>query len=147
MPIEEIAREDVITAEPDDSIAAVVETMRERNVGSIVVVEDRVPVGIVTDRDLVLEVLATDADPKRTLVEEVMTRDPLTVSVDESILGLFREMANASVRRVPVVADGELAGIVTLDDLIVLLSIELQSLANVIRTESPPYETQGDPLF
>lgn len=147
MSVDTIAREEVVTVGPEESVAVAATTMRERQVGSLIVVEDEAPVGILTDRDLVIEVLGTDANPDQLLVREVMTADPLTVSADESVQSLFETMANAGIRRLPVVADGKLAGIVTLDDLVVLLSMQLQGLANVIRTESPPYETDGESLF
>jgi len=147
MAIKSIARETVVTTDTDASVAEVVETMEEENVGSVVVVDGDDPVGIVTDRDLVLQVLAIDGDPDSTGVEEVMSRDLVTVEGDVGVLDLMRKMADRSVRRVPVMEDGELSGIITLDDLVVLLSMELQSVANIIRAESPPYEVSATDLF
>lgn len=148
MTVQAIARETVVTVDIGDSIDSVVDIMRDRNVGSVVVVDDGKPAGMLTDRDIVIEVLGEDADPHTTTAGEVMSSDLITVETGIGVLDLFREMAQAGVRRVPVVDDAnELVGIVTLDDLLVLLSMELQSVANIIRAESPPYEVDATNLF
>lgn len=147
MTVKTIARENVAVIEPGASVSEVVETMRNRNVGSLVIVDDGRPIGIVTDRDLVMEVLATGQDPDKVAVEDVMSGDLFTVSADAGLLDMLGEMGDAGVRRAPLVEDGELVGIVTLDDLIVLLSMELQSIANIIRTGAPPYEVSATDLF
>lgn len=147
MTVEAIARESVVTVEVDDTVDSVVDVMRDRNVGSVVVVDGDRPVGMLTDRDIVVDVLGVDADPETTTAGDVMSGDLITVEAGIGVLDLFRELAEAGVRRVPVVDDGDLIGIVTLDDLLVLLSMELQSVANIIRTESPPYEVSATDLF
>lgn len=147
MTVKEIAREGVVVTEPDSTVSAAVETMRDENVGSLVVVDDGNPVGIVTDRDLVLDVLGQDRDPDEVTVGDVMSEGLFTVEAGIGLLDLIGEMGNEGVRRAPVVEDGELVGIVTLDDLIVLLSMELQGIANIIRAESPPYEVSATDLF
>lgn len=147
MTVQAIARETVVTVGVDETITDVVDVMRERNVGSVVVIDDGRPVGLLTDRDIVIDVLGEDQDPDETTTGEVMSTDLFTVDPDIGVLDLFREMAHAGVRRVPVVDDEELVGIITLDDLLVLLSMELQSVANIIRTESPPYEVSATNLF
>lgn len=147
MTVQSIARESVVTVGVDESVDAVVDIMEEQNVGSVVVVDDGRPVGMLTDRDIVVDVLGADADPATTTVGDVMSGDLITVDADIGVLDLFRELSEAGVRRVPVIDDGDLVGIVTLDDLLVLLSMELQSVANIIRTESPPYEVSATDLF
>ncbi|MFW5900815.1 MAG: CBS domain-containing protein [Halodesulfurarchaeum sp.] len=72
-------------------------------------------------------------------VENMMTEDPVTVAVDTGVFELCNRMCEEGVRRMPVVDDGELAGIITLDDLTVLLTGELGNLAGVIEAESPTY--------
>jgi CBS domain-containing protein len=146
MTVREIAREDVVTTTPEAAVVDAVEEMRASNVGSLVVVEGEDPVGILTDRDVVMEVVGTGTDPETTTVESVMSTELTTVDVEAGVMDLFDVIAAEGVRRVPVVEDGSLVGIVTLDDLVVLLSMELQSLANAIRTESPPYETDSGPF-
>lgn len=148
--VQEIAREadEVVTTEPDATVRAVAETMEEENVGSVVVVEGGEPVGILTDRDVTVRAVARGLDPDTTTVEEVMTGDLVVVNAHDSIDELIETFDAAGVRRMPVVDgdDNEIAGIVTLDDIAVLLSVELggiseemDSLSNVIRSGSPPY--------
>lgn len=132
-------REDVVAAGPAAPVAEVAGLMREENVGSVVVVEGNAPVGIVTDRDLTVDVLAAGTDPATVTAEDVMTADPETIDVDAGVFDLVTAMCDASVRRMPVVDGDELAGIIALDDLIVLLARELDNLAGVIAAESPPY--------
>ncbi|RLM53932.1 CBS domain-containing protein [Halobellus sp. Atlit-31R] len=140
MPVADIARTGVMTAPRDQSAGNLATVMKEENVGSVVIEEEHRPVGIVTDRDLVVEVLEPRADPTTVTAGDVMTETPVTVDTEAGIFEAIRQMHDHSVRRMPVTdADDELAGIVTLDDLVVLLSDEMDNLAGVIETESPPY--------
>lgn len=147
MTVSEIAREKVATVATDASVDEIVATMADIGVGSVVVVEGDRPVGIVTDRDLVLRVFGADVDPASLTASDVMSGDLVTVTGDEGVYELVRTMAQNGVRRVPVVTDGELAGIVTLDDIIILLSMEIQSVETLIRSESPPFEVPVTQLF
>ena len=139
MTIADIMREDVVTASPDTPVSEVATTMRDETVGSVVVVEGDAPVGLVTDRDIAVRIAADALDATEMTARDMMTEDPETVDVDTGILELCNAMHDAGVRRMPVVDGGDLAGIVTLDDLTVLLSGELEQLAGVIQSESPPY--------
>lgn len=110
--------------------------MREHHVGDLVVVEElagkRVPVGIVTDRDLVVELLAKGVDVSTVTVGDVMTRSLLAVPESEGIYDTIQFMRSKAVRRVPVVdKDGALVGIVSADDLLDLLSEEVGGLAKL----------------
>lgn len=146
--VKEIAREadEVVTTGPDATVRDVAETMEEENVGSVVVVEGGEPVGILTDRDVTVRCVARGIDPDATTAKDTMTEDLVTVNAHDSIDELIETFDAAGVRRMPVVDGNEIAGIVTLDDIAVLLSVELgsiseemESLSNVIRSGSPPY--------
>ncbi|WP_128478692.1 CBS domain-containing protein [Halorussus pelagicus] len=138
MTVEDIARDDVVTTRANASIADVAVTMREENVGSVVVTEDDQPTGIVTDRDVALQVVADDKSDLT--AADVMTTDPATIPGRAGVFELTDAMRSAEVRRMPVVDDdGNLAGIVALDDLNRLLVNELDNLADVIESESPSY--------
>lgn len=140
MPVSDVAREDVITATNDQSAGNLATVMREEAVGCVVIVDDDKPVGIVTDRDLVMEVLEPRHDPTEVTAGDVMTETPATLRLDHGVFEATEAMADASVRRMPVVdGNGDLAGIVALDDFVVLLARELDNLAGVIEAESPPY--------
>ncbi len=154
MRIEKLAREDVVSASPDTTVKELAETMFERSVGSVVIVENEEPVGIVTDRDLTVELLAGEGDvdlfeTERELTEitaaDVMTADPLVVNADDELPRVLHHMDEAHARRIPVVDDdGALVGILALDDVVIHLagesahvSAQLDNVASVIRSESP----------
>ncbi|MFW5950340.1 MAG: CBS domain-containing protein [archaeon] len=139
MTVANMMREEVVTTSPETAVNEVATAMRDENVGSVVVVENDVPVGLVTDRDIAVRIAADQLDPAAMPVENMMTEDPVTVAVDTGVFELCNRMCEEGVRRMPVVDDGELAGIITLDDLTVLLTGELGNLAGVIEAESPTY--------
>lgn len=140
MPVLDIARTGVVTTHRDQSVGNLATVMKEENVGSVLIEDEGRPVGIVTDRDLVLSVLEPRREPMETSAGDVMTATPVTVAADDGIFAATATMFEHAVRRVPVVDDtGEIAGILTLDDLVVLLADELKDLAGVVEAESPPY--------
>lgn len=138
MTVKNIARTDVITVHPTAPIQSVAELMAEKGVGSIVVVEDDAPIGLITDRDIGLEIWEHD-DLSSVTVEDLMTTDPVTIEADTEIYEALQTARDAEVRRLPITENGNLTGIVTLDDVIVLLAGELSEVSNVIQGHSPPY--------
>ena len=139
--IKTIVREEVVTAAADASVSDLAQRMDEENVGSIVIVENDRPRGIVTDRDIALEAVARGQDPEETAATDVMSDDLVTVDADSGIFDVLRTMAESNVRRVPATdADGNLAGIVSFDDFVILLGRELKLLGDVVEAEIPPYE-------
>jgi CBS domain-containing protein len=147
MPVIDIARTSVVTAGPDASVTEVVRTMREESVGSIVVVEGENPIGYVTDRDLAMAVLDESFDADGTPVRAFLDEDPVTIDARAGVYELVELLSERGIRRVPVVDDGELAGIVSLSDVVVLLGMELQHLATAIRVSSPAYERSGPDYY
>lgn len=139
MPIEDLARSDVVTADLDTSIADLAATLDERDVGSIVITEGDTPVGIVTDRDLTVRILATGTDPDDQTAEDVMSDDLLTVERTAGFYEATDLMSDNGIRRLPVTDGDELVGIITADDLTELLADEEQQLADVIRAQRPAY--------
>jgi len=147
MPVTDIARTTVVTVGPAASVADVVRTMREESVGSVVVAEDGAPVGYVTDRDLAMAVLEAGFDAEATPISEQLRGEPVTIDADAGVYELVELLSEKGVRRVPVVDDGELVGIVSLSDVVVLLGMELQHLATAIRASSPAYERGGPDYY
>ena len=140
MAIGEICNREVVYAARDTTVQAAAKLMRHYHVGSLVIVDDlagkRIPVGIVTDRDIVVEVDATDLDPKVITIGDIMTPELITVPESEGVLETMEVMRFKGVRRMPVVdSDGQLAGIVTIDDLIEVLVEELTDLTRSISKE------------
>lgn len=140
MTVKDLAREEVVTVAPDASARDVALTMGDADVGSVVVVEDGRPAGILTDRDLAMEVVGENADAAELPAAELMTADVATTHEDASIYDALATMHEVGVRRLPLVDDGgALTGIVTLDDVVVLLGSELENVSGVVQSESPPY--------
>lgn len=131
-----------VTAKPFDDLTAVSQLMREEHVGCVIVVEPAVresafrPVGVVTDRDIVVAVVARGVDPKALQVSDVMTREPVVAFEDESLGAALRKMRKIGVRRLPVVGkQEELVGVISLDDIIDHLVGQLEDAAGSIRSE------------
>jgi CBS domain-containing protein len=140
MPIGEVAVRQVVIAPRGTSILDASRLMREYHVGDIVITGEangkRCPVGIVTDRDIVLEVLAQGIDPSKLSVDDIMSEDVITVEESEGIFQTIQLMRAKGARRVPVVdKQGTLVGIVSADDFLDLLAQELNELAKLISRE------------
>ncbi|MFB6303509.1 MAG: CBS domain-containing protein [Haloferacaceae archaeon] len=138
MTISDIARRDVVSVRPGTGVEDIAEVLRTERVGSAVVVEDEEPVGIVTDRDIGIGIWDHE-EPSAATAADLMTADPVTVELDEGIYDALELASEANVRRLPVVEDGRLVGIVTLDDFVVLLSGEFEEVSDVVQAESPSY--------
>ncbi len=113
---------DAMTANPRsiDASASVVEAarlMRQEHIGSLPVTEDEKPVGLITDRDITTRVVAEAADPKTTSVGDVYSRDIISVGPDQDLEEALQLMARHQVRRLPVVENGRLVGIVAQADI------------------------------
>ena len=137
----ELCNREVITATRDMSILEASRLMREHHVGSLIIVEEvsghARPTGILTDRDIVIEVIAKDVSPTGVTVGDVMTYTLLKVTEGENIFDVAQRMRCRGVRRVPVISNnGDLAGIIALDDLLGLLSQELSLLATITTREA-----------
>ena len=113
--------------------------MRDRHVGAVVVVEDDRPTGIVTDRDLVLRAILEGRDPNTTPVRDVMSRNLAVLRRDDRIDDAVSSIRTAGVRRLPIVdAKGKAIGMVTLDDLFVLIAGELSAAAGAVQSNRGP---------
>lgn len=123
----------VVTAKLDDTVFDVASCMRAMRVGSVVVVRNGKPVGMLTDRDIVLRVVAEGLDPRAVLVSSIVTYDAITVMRTDGFETAVRTMREHGVRRVPIVdEEGRLTGIVTADDLVALIGRELSALSEAI---------------
>jgi signal-transduction protein with cAMP-binding, CBS, and nucleotidyltransferase domain len=125
---------EVVTVGTEASARNVAERMRSESIGSVVVVDGSgAPVGIITDRDLTQRVVAKGAEPEATPASAIMSAQLATVDVGESLPRVAKMMSEAGIRRIPVVDDGRLTGIVTYDDLLVALGRELHDLGEAAR--------------
>ena len=140
MSISEICNRNVISIQRSEPALGAAKLMRQHHVGYVIVVDDRngvqVPVGIVTDRDLVMEIVATGLDITVITVGDIMAPELFTVKESTDILEAIQFMRSKTIRRLPIVdEDGGLIGVLTLDDVLELLSEELLNLAKLVRYE------------
>jgi CBS domain-containing protein len=136
--IRDVARLDAVTCRPDADALELARRMREEDIGSVVVVSDNHPIGIVTDRDLALQVVADGVDEQREYARELMSVLPATIRDELGVAAAAREMDTHGVRRLPVVDKGDqLVGIVSLDDIYRELVREHEHLAEVMAAEAP----------
>lgn len=140
MPIQDLARDDVISASPETAVSELARLMRDENVGSVVITNGDSPVGIATDRDLATRALTGGTDPVELTAEDVMSTDLRTVEPDTGFYEAAQVMSTHGVRRLPVCNDDdELVGIITADDLNELVAEENEHFAEVIRAQRPAY--------
>lgn len=139
MSVGRICTRQVDLAETDESVQVAARRMNSRNVGTLMVVDkESRPVGIITDRDLALRVLAEGLDATQTLVRDVMSIAPECVREDLAIEMALCQMRAGPYRRLPVVDDqGKLVGLISLDDILDLLSEEFAEIGRIMRKESP----------
>lgn len=140
MPVGEICSREVIIMKRTETAKVAAELMRDRHVGSIVIVDDegdrQMPVGLLTDRDIVIGVVAKGIDPATLQVGEIMVRSAVTVRESAGVAETIALMRAHGVRRAPVTdAVGALVGIVSVDDFIDLLAEEISGLARLVATE------------
>ncbi len=139
MSVGRICTRSVDLADCDESAQVAASRMNMRNVGTLLVVdEQKCPVGIITDRDLATRVVGKGLDPNTTPVSAVMSGVPESVTEETSIESAIKVMRDGPHRRLPVVNDKhELVGLVSLDDVLDLLSEEFTEIGKLIRRESP----------
>ena len=142
MKVRDICKRQVVTVRPQDELLSAARVMRNKHVGYLVVVEPGIkaatirPVGVLTDRDLVVSVMAREADPAALSVSDVMTRELVAASEEDSLSAALAQMRRLGVRRLPVIGEsGELTGVISLDDIIDALALELSAVAGSIRAE------------
>ncbi len=129
---------DIVVARKEDSVVQAAKLIRQHHVGCLVVVEDDAhgavaPVGIVTDRDLVVEVLAKEADAATTRLGDLLSYDLVTAHEDDRLWDTLQRMRVKGVRRVAVVdRHGVLKGLLASDDLLAALSGEMHELAKLL---------------
>lgn len=140
MSVGEYCNREVIVTEKGTAVREAARLMRNFHTGDLVVVERRgdeiYPVGIVTDRDLVIEVLAEDAPLDLLTVADLMNPDLAIAQESEELWGVLNRMRTLGVRRMPVINDrGVLVGILTMDDAVELIAEALSDMAQLVPRE------------
>jgi CBS domain-containing protein len=147
MNVGTICKRQIVTVTPRTDVTAAAELMRQKHVGFLIVVEPEFdpergpvthgrPVGVLTDRDIVTSVVARGADPRDLTAADIMSREPSTVGETEPLDNALRMMHRLGIRRLPVVGpEGLLTGVLSLDDVIAVLSSELGDVSGAVRNE------------
>jgi CBS domain-containing protein len=136
MNISDICTTDTISCNRDETVQGAALMMRKHHVGDLVVVDgadgEAIPAGIVTDRDIVVSVVALGLDPASLQVGDIMSDDLLTCREEDDVYQIIEHMRLRGIRRVPVVnANGALTGIVSVDDLLEFLAEEMGDLSRI----------------
>lgn len=150
MSIKNLCRKEAVTVKPETRIEDVTRIMEEKNLGSLIVCQDGTnwkelgirgakEFGIVTDRDIALKVINNRLDPKTATIDQIMTKKNLIVlREDMGLCEALDQVRNTAIRRFPVIdAEGNLQGIITIDDIIQLLGREMADIAKVLENEGP----------
>ena len=136
MSLQNYCRKPVVRIAPDTNITEACQLMEQNNIGCLIAERAGKLCGIVTDRDIALRVAGAKRDPDKTLVKDIMTPDPIRISVDKDLPQLTALMHVYHVRRVPIVNGFDTTvGIVTLDDLISQLGDEMAEIGKAISEE------------
>jgi CBS domain-containing protein len=140
MPIGEVCVRDVIVADGATTIQEAARLMRQHHVGNLVLLDapngSRHPTGIITDRDIVISVVATGLDPTVFTLGDLVMHKLVTAREDQGVFETIQQMRANGIRRMPVLdLQGDLAGIVAVDDLVQLLAKEMSELARLISRE------------
>ncbi|MBE9516263.1 MAG: CBS domain-containing protein [Proteobacteria bacterium] len=146
MSVREYCNRGVVIVEKNEPVREAINLMRHQHVGDVVVVETQdgspKPLGILTDRDIVIEILAKNVDPDKLTAGDVMSTDLETVEEDVALLDAIELMKKKGVRRLPVVdRSGGLQGILTVDDILELIAEQLTGITSIIAREQEQ-ETQ-----
>jgi CBS domain-containing protein len=128
IPVRDIMTRPVITAGVDIDIYSAAKIMGKANVGSLIIVQGIKPIGILTERDLVKKIVAHAIDPRSVKAEEVMSSPLVTISPETSLRDAAATMLKSGVKRLPVISDGTLVGIITDTDLVSGSSLGLSDI-------------------
>ena len=140
MLLKDLCTPDVVSCTADNTVLHAARLMRQYHVGDVVVVEggdaDPSPVGVVTDRDIVVEVLGRELDPSRVTLRQLMRAPAVIASTSEDVAQAVDRMKTHGVRRIPVVDEhSKLAGILSLDDLLKRLAADAANLTDIVARE------------
>ena len=136
----EYCTRDVVIVERTESLRTAINLMRSEHVGDVVVVDKEnsstKPIGILTDRDIVVEILAEDVELDEVAIGDVMSFQLITVNEDTKLMDAIKRMRSEGVRRLPVVDnDGGLVGILSADDVLELIAEQMSDLVALVARE------------
>jgi len=118
LEVKDVMTYPAITKDEDVSIAAISKCMKMSGIGSVVITKEGNPVGVVTDRDIVLKEIMKNKNPDTVKAKEIMASPLVTIEVDASIMGACKVLTEKGIRRLLVIDDGELVGIISLRNIL-----------------------------
>lgn len=118
VPVFEVMSQNPVTIEPDATVVDAAGVMRDREIGSLIVVADGKPAGIVTERDVVTKVAAIDKRPRDVRVKSIMTAPVIAVDPDTEVVAAAKIMSSKKIRRLAVIKEGRLVGVITENDIL-----------------------------
>lgn len=143
MNVGRVCTREVVFVHESESLQAATDLMRNKRVGSVVVCNEaqsqRVPVGMITDRDVAMAALQSEGRLSGVLASQAMSRNPLVIPEEEDVADALERMCSHGVRRAPVVGtDGTLVGLISIDDLLEVLVEQLSSIVHLIARQLRP---------
>ncbi|HKJ04132.1 MAG TPA: CBS domain-containing protein [Geopsychrobacteraceae bacterium] len=140
MSVGEYCIRDVVITDRDTSILEAAKLMRRHHVGSLIIVDKKkglnIPVGILTDRDIVVELLADDVDLEKISIGDAMSDNLVTATEEDEVMETIEKMRGWGVRRVPVIDhEGAIVGLLAVDDMIELIAEQMNNLAKLVSIE------------
>jgi len=138
MLVRDIMKREIVVVDPNISAREASKIMAKYEIGSLIVVEDNKPVGILTERDI-LNLVAKNEDLDEVKVEDVMSKDLITIEPDKKIEDAVDLMVKHKIKRLPVVENDKIVGIVTTSDIIVAEPKLVEAIASLISLKIPGY--------
>jgi len=143
----EVMNSPVIVGKPEDTIRLISKKMTENGIGSIVIVENDKPVGMVTDGDIIDRVVSVGLDPDKTRADEIMSKPIFTVESETPIIEATRYMRKMSVKRLGVTYKGKIEGILSVWDIISITPELVEIFSERLSIEKPTSESQKSPIY
>lgn len=143
VPVMEVMSRNPVSVGPKETVDKASKLMKDRNIGSLVVVKNGKPVGIITEKDIVAKVVAEDAKPSAVKVKEIMSSPVKTIHPHDSIEDAAKLMAESKIRRLVVADKKKLLGIVTENDILSIWPSLIELTREVSRISSEDYQVRG----
>ncbi|MCD6477215.1 MAG: CBS domain-containing protein [Candidatus Aenigmarchaeota archaeon] len=143
MLVGDVMNKNVKTIEPNATIKDAVIKMSKYRIGSLVVVSNNNVIGIITERDIISDVVAEEANLNNIKVEDIMTRDLIAITSSTTLEEAAKIMTDNKIKKLPVIDNGKLVGIITASDLIAYEEKLIEQLASLLVTSPPPGRIGG----
>ena len=145
--VREVMNSPVITGGPDDTVRQISQKMTENEVGSIIIVENGTPIGMVTDGDIIYRVVSSSLNPDQTKAREIMSTPIYTVESEAKVIDAARYMRKKKVKRIGVTYKGKIEGILSIWDIISITPELVEIFSERLNIESPLSESQKGPIY